>query len=68
MRVQGNPEAIGVVSAAGGFEAKCETPGVTISTADADFCAAGDRVPGRLGPFDFGFTGHLNPVKRIYCE
>ncbi len=66
MRVQGNSEAIGIVSAASGFEAKRETPGVTISTAETDFCAACDRVPGGLGPFDFGFPGHLVSVKRIY--
>ena len=44
MRMQGNSEAIGIVSAAGGFEAKCETLGVTIAAADADFCATGDRI------------------------
>jgi len=66
MRMQGNSEAISIVSAAGSFEAKCETFGIAISAAYADFCAACNRVPGRLGPFYFRFSGHLCPVKREY--
>jgi len=31
---------------------------VAVFAAGADFCAAGDRVPGGFGPFDFAFCGH----------
>jgi hypothetical protein len=31
-----------------------ECLGVTVLTARADLCAASDRVPGRVGPFDMG--------------
>ena len=68
MRMQGNAEAVGIVSAARSFEAKCEALGVAIAAAYAYFCAACYRVPCRLSPFDFRFPGHLYPIKRIYFE
>lgn len=64
--MHGNTESVGIVAAACSFEAECKTFGIAISAAYADFRAARDRVPGRLGPFYFRFSGHLCPVKREY--
>lgn len=58
MRMQSNPEAVGIVATAGSFEAKRETFGVAVTAAYADFGASGDRIPCRFGPFDFRLPCH----------
>ncbi len=44
--MEGDAEAVGVVGAGGGLQAEGEALGVAVFAADADFSAAGDRVPG----------------------
>ena len=51
--VEGGAKAVTVVGLAHGVEASGESLGVAVLAAGADFGAAGDGVPGGLGPFDF---------------
>jgi len=51
-------EAVAVVFLAHGLEAVGHSLCVAVFAAGADFCAAGDRVPGGFGPFDFALYGH----------
>jgi len=53
LRLEGEAEVVAVVRLAHGVESFGESFGVAVLAAGADFGAAGDGVPGGLGPFDF---------------
>jgi len=58
LSLNGELETVLVVGLAHGFEARCHALGIAVLASRADLCAAGDGIPGGLGPFDGGFSGH----------
>ena len=58
-------ETIDVIATACGFQTQSHTFGIAILTAGANFCAAGNRIPSRFSPFDFGIPCHFVSIKGI---
>jgi hypothetical protein len=65
VRMRRNIETIDVIATARGFQTQSHTFGIAVLTAGANFCAAGNRIPSRFSPFDFGIPCHFVSIESI---
>ena len=65
MRMKSYPEATSIVGTARSFQSQGHAFGVAVLAACADFCTAGDWIPGGFSAFDLRILSRVASTENI---